>query len=805
MLEIELVAVPFSRYAVAMRRWIPLVVVVSLAGCSRDPGLFVEANARAHIGMLAGTIGSRPVGTPENRRAREYVIDQLRQIGLEVRVQEVDARRHEIGRAARVANIIALLPGERSEAVGLVTHYDSSPDAPGATDAGLGVGIAIEAARVFATTGRRYWSLYVIVTDGEESGLMGAAALVNDRHLMDRLRAYINLESIGSSGTPFLFETGPANAWIVSAWARHAPHPRGGSHAIEIYNRLPNDTDFSIFKTRGVPGLNFAPIGDSYAYHTARDTPERLSRQTIIRGGENAAAIVAALQSVDITRRRDGSATFFDVSESVGVSYRPAVQVVLSAASLGLGVVACVRFVADAIRQNGMFRWLLALVWTWTGAAISSGAMVAATWLLRSAREVYHPWYARPGRTFLLLILIGITAGWGMSRLGRWLPRSVHPSRHPSLTWSVTLPSWLLLATVVLWYAPAASYLFTVPLLTAGIVLAPVGPRGDVLVRIGSFAVLTVSATLWVPDTRDLLRFLVAVMGRLSTITPVFVYAALLAASGIMLIPPLVATFAWSRPLTRPWLVTSLLLFANVAAATATYMAPAYTAEQPLRRHVRAVQELEAPTATWEVASLEPGLDLHPNAPGGWRPFDRMTAERPGRRQPEPKESFAGPDPFLLSGQSPFPFVFQTTGPALGPPPATIAGLTLTPLAEGIELSLSIVPTEPGLTVSFVLPPGLVPARTSLPGVHRLGRWSASFVAPPPEGIRWQASFGRSATEQQLRDTRVIVTSARFPGGSGWQQLPDWLPQENTVWSGTASWVVAAATAPSIAPVPALR
>jgi Zn-dependent M28 family amino/carboxypeptidase len=294
-------------------RFFLLIVLAAAAACGREPGLFVESNARAHVGMLAGTIGSRPVGSPANAKAREYIVDQLKQIGFDVRVQEIDARRHEFGTTARVANIIGVLAGERAEAVGLVTHYDSSPDAPGATDAALGVGVALEAARVFSAQPRRRWSLLVLITDGEESGLMGAAGLVTDRSVIDRLQAYINLESIGSSGTPVLFETGPANAWIVSPWARRAPHPRGGSYALEIYQRLPNDTDFSILATRGVPGLNFAPIGDSYAYHTARDTVDRLSRGTIRDTGENVAGILAALQDTDITRRTDRTATYFDI------------------------------------------------------------------------------------------------------------------------------------------------------------------------------------------------------------------------------------------------------------------------------------------------------------------------------------------------------------------------------------------------------------------------------------------------------------------------------------------------------------
>ncbi len=212
-----------------MPRAVIVLLILTAVSCAREPGLFVDSNARAHIGMLAGTIGSRPAGTPANARAREYIIDQLKQIGFAVRVQETDARRHELGLTARVANIIGVLPGERSEALGLISHYDSSPHAPGATDDALGVGVSLEAARVFAASGRRHWSMFVIVTDAEEAGLMGAAALVTDREVMDRLRAYINLESIGSSGTAVLFETGPGNAWLVSPWARRAPHPRGGS------------------------------------------------------------------------------------------------------------------------------------------------------------------------------------------------------------------------------------------------------------------------------------------------------------------------------------------------------------------------------------------------------------------------------------------------------------------------------------------------------------------------------------------------------------------------------------------------
>ena len=194
----------------------------------------------------------------------------------------------------------------------------------------------------------------VPVTDGEEAGLMGAAALVTDREVMNRLRAYLNIESIGSSGNAVLFETGPANGWLVTPWARYAPHPRGGSYGIEVYRRLPNDTDFSILKTREIPGLNFGAVGDSYAYHTARDTPERLSRETLRTTGENVVAIVTRLLQMDITVRTADWPTFLDINTTTGVTYGPSVMGMLSLLALVTGVIGWVRVTSVSLRLNGV-------------------------------------------------------------------------------------------------------------------------------------------------------------------------------------------------------------------------------------------------------------------------------------------------------------------------------------------------------------------------------------------------------------------------------------------------------------------
>ena len=78
------------------RLLLPLILIAAAGGCSRDRELFTVRNARAHVDMLAGSIGSRPSGTDANARARAYIVDQLRVFGYQVRVQETDARRQEL-------------------------------------------------------------------------------------------------------------------------------------------------------------------------------------------------------------------------------------------------------------------------------------------------------------------------------------------------------------------------------------------------------------------------------------------------------------------------------------------------------------------------------------------------------------------------------------------------------------------------------------------------------------------------------------------------------------------------------------
>jgi hypothetical protein len=717
--------------------------------------------------MLAGAIGSRPVGTPGNARARDYIIAQLSGSGFDVSVHDTDARRPEVGQTARVRNIVAVRAGARPEGLALVTHYDSSAAAPGAADAGLGVAACLEAARVLAGRPDPAYSLFVIVTDAEEVGLMGAAALIEDRQLTGRIRAYLNFEAIGSAGPVLLFEIGPGGGALVSAWARSAPRPRGTSVATEIYRRLPNDTDFTILKRTGAPGLNFAAFGDSYAYHTARDRPERLRPETIRHAGETAVSMVLALDRLDLARRTPDGVTYFDVAGVVAVAYGSRGRRAIAGAALVLGAIAALRFLF-AMWHQARLRLLATAFWTIVLVVAAGAAGVGATWLVRWSREALHPWYGHPERLFTFIMAAILIAAWLVFRLIAAIPVRFRGPGHPAAIWGVTLPVWIGLALATGTHLPEASYLWTIPLLAAGVVFVAIPADRPALLRPAAAGVLAVAGTLWIPPARDFLLFMVPMFGRLTMVTPVFVFTAVVLAAGVMVGPAIAGMCAGVRvPFGSLTSGIAAVLVLAVSGAL-TYVAPPYTEDRPLRAVIQYVQDDRVGRAVWDAGANEPRLDLDAGgSPLQWRA---------GRERPPPD---------LPIRALAHPAVFRAASAPLAGPPGTVAA-AVTHAADRLELEVHVTPAEPGIVAALVLPPGIAPADANFPGITRpRGAWNATYIAPPPEGVTFRLSFA-NADHDALRRASVILATRRLPGGVGWQGLPPWLPQDRVVWMASA-------------------
>ncbi|MEO5820852.1 MAG: M28 family peptidase [Vicinamibacteraceae bacterium] len=751
-----------------------LLPLVSLAGCSRQSVVpFRVDNARAHLDRLTNA-GPRPTGSAANVAARAYLIDQLRLYGFDVRTQTVDASRPEYGRTMRVSNIVATRAGSRQDAIALVAHYDSVAVAPGAMDDGIGTAVALEAARLLAAAPALRHTLVVLLTDGEEFGLMGAVGAMTDAELRARLKGYVNLESTGSTGPAILFESGPGNEALIRAWAGAAPHPHGASYVLEIYKRLPNDTDFSILKAAGIPGLNFAPVGNSHTYHTSRDTADRVSSATLLHMGETTVTTMRAMDALD-RQTADRDVRFASVGESTVIILADWQGMLLAILAIGLGLVAWIRIVRY-LAAGDAIRFIATALWGVLSLAAAIGAMVGASWLLVTSSAVHHPWYASPMRTLALIAVSGALGPWLLTRVALLSPERVRYIREPASVWALTLPVWGLITAFFEVKAPLASPIWAVSLALAGAALAVVPPGRTAWMRGASVLVLAVTALLFLGDGVRLYEFLVAVLGRLPIVTPVWVLPLFVAFVGVMIVPPVAAALiGFVEGRRGHGSMGGALLAAFALTLGLAYMAPAYTPERPARRSVVYVHDTLTGQAWWEVAGNEPGLDLAHSADQAarWRPVERGT--------PIPASVTVG----AASGA----FRYRRQGEATPAPARVVARIVPAADSPGqIDYEVAVTPQREGLGATLHLPTAIVPVRATPVGAQCRASWCATYLAIPPEGMTFRVRMPAAAAPS-LASAAVTIGSWALPGSDGRRPLP-WLPQERTDWTTYAQWVV---------------
>ncbi len=105
----------------------------------------------------------------------------------------------------------------------------------------------------------------------------------------------INVEARGTEGRPQMFEASAGNHRLVGAVASAERLPLTTSLAYEIYRRMPNDTDLSVWMRAGAQGLNFAFIGGVRRYHTPRDDLAHLDTSSVQVQG---AAVLSTTQAL---------------------------------------------------------------------------------------------------------------------------------------------------------------------------------------------------------------------------------------------------------------------------------------------------------------------------------------------------------------------------------------------------------------------------------------------------------------------------------------------------------------------------
>ena len=296
--------------------FVGIVTIWRLEPPSRDEGGFDTERALVHLHHIAAN--PHPGGSAENDAVRAYLITQLQTLGYEVQTQPFQAKGRDL------TNILAKRPGQdpRAKAVTLVAHYDSVRFGPGAGDDGAAVAALLEVARVFALENHRN-PLLILLTDGEEMGLLGAQAFVHHNAAVAEVGVILNFEARGTSGPSIMFQTSRGNRWLIDLYAKNAPHPVSSSLTDDVYQHMPNNTDFTIFReVAKLPGLNFAFIGGVRHYHTKDDSIDNLDRASMRHHGIQALSIARKLLDADLSlARSEEDVVYFDVLGAFMVHY----------------------------------------------------------------------------------------------------------------------------------------------------------------------------------------------------------------------------------------------------------------------------------------------------------------------------------------------------------------------------------------------------------------------------------------------------------------------------------------------------
>lgn len=309
------------------------------------------ATLRRHVEILAAE--PHPVESDANRRVRDYILGELKAMGLEP-VVEAGTILAPRGVPVRVENIVCRIAGRADSGDGagglLVCHYDSHPRAPGAGDDANAVAAMLETARLLAARGQPARDIVLLFTDGEEAGLLGAQVWAREHPDLMGCRVVANFEARGTSGAAVMFETAGSPADLFdNAYARGSAHPVTSSISAAVYERMPNGTDFTVFRLAGMSGLNFAFIDGFANYHTPQDNPQNLSDASLLHQAQQMHAVAEYFATADLpsfTRNTPAAGfdrVYFDLSSLVVVSYPGAWAIPLAIAASIVTAVAILR------------------------------------------------------------------------------------------------------------------------------------------------------------------------------------------------------------------------------------------------------------------------------------------------------------------------------------------------------------------------------------------------------------------------------------------------------------------------------
>src|SRR6185295_4693065 len=317
---------------------------------------------------------------------------------------------------------------------------------------GTAVATLLETARALKSSTPLKHDLIFLFTDGEEAGLLGAKAFVDEHPWAKDVSLVLNFDARGNSGSAIMFETSNQDGALIRGFARSAPYPVTTSLSSEIYKRLPNDTDFTVFRRAGIAGLNFAYLNGLTHYHSRLDNLSNMDERSLQHQGSYALALAHQFGDGKEEIKKEGNAVYFNIFRTTFYYSQRWV--------LPLVILVTVLFIAVAVL--GLKKKQLTLKGTLLGGLAFFAAVVAAclvtmlVWFalqLLPLGDTYHQYLYAGGFIALAVAVFSI-----VNLLFRGKTSAPH-------LWLGALVWWLLLTIATGVLLPGGSYLLAWPLL----------------------------------------------------------------------------------------------------------------------------------------------------------------------------------------------------------------------------------------------------------------------------------------------------------------------------------------------------
>jgi hypothetical protein len=581
-----------------------LATLVALAKAAERPPSPVPASApmtefsaeRAweHLERIAGEEPT-PIGSAAGDEVRDYLVTELTAMGLDVEVQEgVGARTFDADTVAgRIENVVATIPGsDPTGRVFLAAHYDTTFGTPGAADDKAAVAAILETARALTSGEKLRNDVVLLLTDGEEPGMLGAESFVEQHPYGSEGGVVLNWEATGNAGPSVLFETSAGNAALIEEFAASAPHPVGEAAMAELYEESSQNTDFTVFKEAGFAGLNFAFIDGGAYYHNPLDTVENFDPASMQHHGANMIALARAFGERDLDKLdSEPNAAFFTLF-GAAISY-PAwliwpLAVFAVVALAALSIVARRRTLVTIPRLvGGMAAALIPLV---LAPAAAIGLWEVLLLLRPDYAAMRDPYQPELYRWALAALTAATILGWH-ALLRRRIGAAAMAIG--ALTWPAVL------GAVTAWLAPGLSYYGSLSAAAAcgGLVALMIDEKRTAWRVIALTAGAAPGVLILIVGATGILAVMGIPMGAAAVFF--FVLAGLLVLPLVELTMPRYPAEYARRPLRRWAVVAPLVVLLIVALTGAGLAVDRFDEDRPAPAHLMYVLDADTGTALW--------------------------------------------------------------------------------------------------------------------------------------------------------------------------------------------------------------